>query len=42
MDNQLPFIMVAIVVVPAECGTRILDLVTSVNMCSEFNYQTKK
>jgi len=34
MDNQLLIIMFAIVVIPAECGTRILDSVTSVNMCS--------
>ena len=32
MDNQLLIIMFAIVVIPAECGTRILNSVTSVNM----------
>jgi hypothetical protein len=34
MDNQFLFIMFAIAVIPGECGTRILDSVTSVNTCS--------
>ena len=32
--KDMIFIMVAIVVIPAECGPRVLDSVTSVNMCN--------